>query len=257
MMKSRYGRILDSAVLQLWGLVGWIVNSFPNPLGSRLRYLYWKRRLHSLGKNVRFGMGVHIYSPEWVRIGDDCWIDDYVIILAGPVADDGQHICRRPNPNFSFKEGEVVIGQRVHVAPFVQLQGHGGLHIGSRLTIAAGAKVYSLSHHHRDLTGRNPDPVAWKFVGLVPGEEQALICAPTVIGDNAAVGLNSVVLPGSVIGHNSWLGAQSLLQGELAPDVIAAGVPARVLKNRLGAGADPRDQRTADSDAHEVSGLIG
>jgi len=231
-MKSRLSRLSIAARAQVWGLMGWVVNSFPNPLGTRLRYAYWKRRLRFLGKNVRFGVGVHIYSPEWVQIGDKCWIDDYVIILGGPVADDGQHIYRKSNPNFSFREGEVIIGKRVHLAPFVQLQGHGGLQIGNCLTIAAGAKIYSLSHHHRDLTGQGADNVVWKFVGLVPGDEQALICAPTVIEDNAAVGLNSVVLPGSTIGRNSWLGAQSLLQGTLSPGMIAAGIPAQVLKER-------------------------
>jgi acetyltransferase-like isoleucine patch superfamily enzyme len=232
-MKRRLNRFSAAAWSQAWGIIGWVVNSFPNPFGTRLRYFYWKQRLRFLGKNVRFGVGIHIYSPECVHIGDDCWIDDYVIILAGPIANDGQYVYRKSNPKFSFREGEVMIGERVHLAPFVLLQGHGGLHVGSCLTIAAGAKIYSLSHHHQDLTGQGPTDTTWKFVGLVAGEEQALICAPTVIEDNAAVGLNSVVLPGSTIGRNSWLGAQSLLQGELSPNVIAAGVPARVLKERV------------------------
>jgi galactoside O-acetyltransferase len=231
-MKLNWERFSEAGRVQAWGLVQWIIGSFPDPLGTRLRYLYWKRRLRFLGKDVRFGVGVRIYSPEWVRIGDHCWIDDYVIIVAGPPADNGRFVCRKQNPHFEFQEGEVVIGERVHIAPFVQLQGHGGLFIGNCLTIAAGAKVYTLSHHYRDLTGSADPGTVWKFVGLVPAEEQALICAPVVIQDNAAVGLNSVVFPGSTIGHNSWLGAMSLLQGELPPGMIASGVPATIIKER-------------------------
>jgi maltose O-acetyltransferase len=218
---------------QAWGLVEWMFSSLPGPLGTRIRYLCWKCQLRSLGKNVRFGVGVRIYAPEWVKIGDDCWIDDYTIIVAGPFVGDRRFTWRKPNPHFMFQEGEVVIGDRVHIAPFVQLQGHGGLFIGNNLSIAAGAKVYSLSHHYRDLTGRGALDTIWKFVGLVQADEQALICAPTVIQNNTAVGLNSVVLPGSTIGQNSWLGAMSLLQGELPPDVIASGIPAKVIKDRF------------------------
>jgi len=224
--------ILRKVLSQAWGLVGWMVSSWPEPLGPRWRYAYWKRRLRSLGANVRFGVGVRIYGPDWVSIGDNCWIDDYVIIVAGPVSFAGEHVRRKANPAFPHREGEVVIGEQVHIAPFVLLQGHGGLSVGNCLTVAAGAKLYSLSHHYRDLTGESPSDVIWKFVGLAPRAEQSLICAPTVIQDNAAVGLNAVVLPGSTVGRNSWLGAQSLLQGELAPDVIAAGAPALVIKMR-------------------------
>ncbi|MEM3433090.1 MAG: hypothetical protein QXP27_02830 [Candidatus Methanomethyliaceae archaeon] len=61
-----------------------------------------------------------------------------------------------------------------------------------------------------------------------------MICAPVVIEDNAAVGLNSAILPGSTIGAGSWLGAMSLLQGEIPLNVIASGIPARITKKCFG-----------------------
>jgi galactoside O-acetyltransferase len=186
-----------------------------------------------MGKRVRFGVGVRIYNPGWVQIGDGCWIDDYAIILAGPALEGGRYVHYKPNPKFTAQVGEVVIGRHVHIAQSVLLQGHGGLMIGDSLTIAAGAKVFSLSHHYRDLTGKGDASTVWKFGGTDQPQEQALISAPVVIQNNAAVGLNSVVLPGSVIGENSWLGAMSLLQGELPPGVVAAGNPAVVIKERF------------------------
>lgn len=218
---------------QAWALVEWVVGDLPDPIGSRLRYLYWSRRLGSLGKGVRFGIGVRIYEPEWVHIGDGCWIDDYVIMRAGPLSLDGSFVYHKVNAGYSHREGEIVIGERVHIAAFALLQGHGGLAIGSSLTVASGAKIFSLSHHYRDLTGQGDPETIWKFGGLVAANEQALILSPTVIEDNAAVGLQAVVLPGSTIGRNSWLGAQSLLQGELPPDVVASGNPARIVRQRF------------------------
>jgi acetyltransferase-like isoleucine patch superfamily enzyme len=211
----------------------WLIGSLPGPLGIKLRYWYWKQRLRFIGKNVRFGRGVRIYAPEWVSIGDHCWIDDYVVIIAGHLNLTSPFVRRHPIPEYRIQEGEVVVGDRTHIAPYVLLQGHGGLWIGSDLTIAAGAKVYSLSHHHLDLTGQADPGTVMKFSGLSSPEEQALICATTVIEDGAAVGLNSVVLPGAKIGKNSWLGALSLLKSELPPYVIAVGIPARIIQHRL------------------------
>lgn len=227
---NRFFRYLVEFIHSLFEL---LVSPIPGRMGRLLRYIYYGRRLKHLGKKVNFGVGVRIYGPEWVHIGDYCWIDDYAIILAGPINETQRFVYRKSNPLFVFQEGEVAIGDRVHIAPYVQLQGHGGLQIGNSLTIAAGAKIYTLSHHHRDLTGKGDPNTVWKFVGLVPAEEQALICAPVVIGDSAAVGLNSVVLPGSTIGSNSWLGAMSLLQGTLPPNVIATGIPAQIIRNRF------------------------
>jgi maltose O-acetyltransferase len=51
-----------------------------------------------------------------------------------------------------------------------------------------------------------------------------------VLGDSSAVGLNSVVLPGSSLGHGSWLGSLSMLSGKIPPNVLATGNPATVVK---------------------------
>lgn len=122
----------------------------------------------------------------------------------------------------------------MHIAPFVLLQGHRGGKNRKSSGIASGAKIYSLSHHYRDMTGQGRPNRVWRFTTLVPPDEQALICAPVVIEDNAAVGLNSAILPGSTIGAGSWLGAMSLLQGEIPLNVIASGIPARITKKCFG-----------------------
>jgi acetyltransferase-like isoleucine patch superfamily enzyme len=227
-------RLLHAAREQLWGLIEWFVIFFPNPLGFRLRYWFWKFRLKALGRNVRIGVGVKIAGPQYISIGSNCWIDDYVLITAGPLGNDGRTVSRKVNPDYQHSEGEISIGNYVHLAPFVVLQGHAGIKIGDCLTIASGSKIYSVIHHYKNIDPETqPDEsVLYKFVGLVPSEEQSLICSPVVIQDNAAVGLNSVILPGSVIGKNSWLGAQSLLNCVLPENVIAYGIPAKIIKRK-------------------------
>jgi acetyltransferase-like isoleucine patch superfamily enzyme len=67
-----------------------------------------------------------------------------------------------------------------------------------------------------------------------------MIGAPTRIEDWVWIGANAVVLKGVTIGQRTIVGAGSVVTRDLPPDVIAAGVPARVLRARM-----PGDQPAA------------
>lgn len=60
------------------------------------------------------------------------------------------------------------------------------------------------------------------FAPLEHGDE------PVFIGRNVWIGMGSIVLKGSRIGDNSIIGAGSVVIGEIPPNVVAAGVPAKV-----------------------------
>lgn len=50
------------------------------------------------------------------------------------------------------------------------------------------------------------------------------------IGANVLIGANSTVLPGVWIGEGAQIGAGSLVNRDIPPGVLAAGVPARVIR---------------------------
>jgi acetyltransferase-like isoleucine patch superfamily enzyme len=54
--------------------------------------------------------------------------------------------------------------------------------------------------------------------------------APINIGDNVWLGVNVTVLKGVTIGEGTLVGAGSLVTKSLPPGVVAAGVPARVIR---------------------------
>ena len=49
-------------------------------LGRRFNTYRWKSRLHSCGKNTVFDLNVTVYSPIYVSFGDNCSVNEGVII---------------------------------------------------------------------------------------------------------------------------------------------------------------------------------
>jgi galactoside O-acetyltransferase len=205
------------------------VQYVPGAIGNRVRSLVWRVFLGGLGKRVKIDVGVQFVNPSYIFIGNDTWIDKYTVLIAGPPHQGKRVICRKLNHHYLAKEGELHIGSRCHIAPHALIQAHGGIWIGDELTIASGSRIYSMSHHYRPLD--RPQTKFYRFSTCALEEDQALIISPVVIKTGAAVGLNSVVLPGSTIGENSWIGTNSVVQGIIAPNSIANGTPAKVVRD--------------------------
>ena len=53
---------------------------------------------------------------------------------------------------------------------------------------------------------------------------------PVTIGDNVWLGSNVVVCPGVTIGDNAVIGAGSVVTKDVPENVIAAGVPCKVIR---------------------------
>lgn len=208
-----------------------LINNWPGTLGNHLRYRYYKRRLKHLGLGSTLDVGIHMVNPSYISIGDHSHIDRYVTLVAGPPHEGGRKIHHKPNAAYEYKTGEIHVGDRVHIAPFAYLVGHGGISVGERSGIASGARLYSLSHHYRNLNDPE-DKSLYVFSPFVPMEEQAMIIGPVVMEKNTALGLNAVILPGATISENSWVGVLSTVVGTIPPDVVASGSPATVSGQR-------------------------
>ena len=56
------------------------------------------------------------------------------------------------------------------------------------------------------------------------------IAKPITVGNNVWIGAGSTVLAGAVIGDNTVIGASSVVKGEIPANVIAVGIPCKVLR---------------------------
>jgi acetyltransferase-like isoleucine patch superfamily enzyme len=197
------------------------VTSIPGATGRAIRRWYWGRRMAFLGRRVAIDEGVRIDHPERISIGDDTWIDRGVILIAGEPRPGRETRQRRGD---GVAAGMLRIGERCHIGPYSILSGIGGLEIGDEVTVSAGGRVYSLSHHYRSFA--RPEDRTVGFGSMLPDDRQAMVIGPVVIGRNTGLGADCLVLPGVTIGEDSFLLPRSLVRTDIEPGVVAGGDPA-------------------------------
>jgi acetyltransferase-like isoleucine patch superfamily enzyme len=117
-------------------------------------------------------------------------------------------------------------GDYIHIGPHVSIIGgqKSFIELEDLTSVAAGVKLICLGDEH----------LGEGIVGaMVPKEFQdRRIGGSLIIKRFAAIGANSVVLPGVVMGEGSVLGANSLLNQNALPWTVYVGSPARPVRKR-------------------------
>ncbi|MEX1001462.1 MAG: hypothetical protein WDZ35_05045 [Crocinitomicaceae bacterium] len=197
----------------------------PGDAGIKLRSICYKPFFKSCGKRVYIDSGVHLKGMKYMNLGSDIHIDKNCIIQAGPASTGIQK--KIENNSFSGKEGELLIGNQVHIVQNCMLFAFGGIKIGNQCTLSASTKVYSQSNIPYD-----PDDKG-KIVSIMPYNTANFIIGPVVLMDNVWLGLNCIVMPGSTIEKNSFAQSFSLIKGNFSENSYLGGQPAKKLRSRF------------------------
>lgn len=138
---------------------------------------------------------------ESQNIGKGTRVWAFAHILPGAVIGAGCNIC-----DHTFIENDVVVGDRVTVKCGVQLWD--GITIEDDVFIGPNATFTN-----------DPFPRS----GQYPVE-----CTRTLIRKGASIGANATILPGIVIGSGAMVGAGAVVTGNVPPNAIVVGNPARI-----------------------------
>lgn len=180
---------------------------------SRTRLL-WGPRLHSLGPRCVLGRKQAVPNPNAVSIGSHVTIcDGFVFADLAP----GKGRCPK-----------IRIGNGVTILFRFQCNAAESVVINDNVLIASNVLITD-SDHIIEVGGipvtRNPN----------------FITRPVVIEQNCWIGQNAVILKGVTVGHDSIIGANSVVTRDIPPYSVAVGNPAGVMKKVHGAPLDSPD----------------
>jgi acetyltransferase-like isoleucine patch superfamily enzyme len=212
--------------LVLYELVMLTSSWVPGAVGLLLRKALYKLLLAKVGRGVVFGQGVALRHPGKIRIGDGVTIDDLVLLDAKGTANrgieigDGVFLGR--GTILSCKDGDIRIGDHTNLGFHCEIFSGSSVTVGRHGLFAAQAYLVGGGHRFEDATTAVIDQ---------PRTSQGI-----VLGDNVWLGTGAKVLDGVRIGSDVVVGANAVVNQDLPDGAIAAGVPARVLRQRVSAG---------------------
>jgi acetyltransferase-like isoleucine patch superfamily enzyme len=164
----------------------------------RIIYTCSRKRIF-IGRNFRVRGRLSIKGPGSVSIGDNVLID-------------GTH--HAVTPWTYSKDAKISIGNNVFL---------NGTRFGCKVEVEVGdnciladCRILDTDHHSTIPSKRN--------------DQTAIKSAPIKIGKNVWVAMDSVVLKGVKIGHNSTITAKSVVMNDVPANCIYGGNPAIILR---------------------------
>jgi acetyltransferase-like isoleucine patch superfamily enzyme len=194
-----------------------------------LRGLMYRLCIGSVKGSLFIGKNVAIRYPKNLHLGNQVIIEDGAEINC--LASNGMHLgdrvsigkyaIVRPSNIYGGPIGEgLVMGNNSNIGPYNYIGCSGKITIGDNVMLAPRVSIYAENH-----VFDNPN-ITIKAQGVSKME--------VVIEDDCWIAANAVILAGVTIGKGSVVAAGSVVNKDVPAFSVVAGVPARVIKSRLG-----------------------
>jgi len=136
---------------------------------------------------------------------------------------------------FTFPNGRIRIGDYCYVGEQTRIWAGDSISIGDRVLIAHLTTILDNATHPLDAAERHQH---YRTI-LESGHPRDVLLSPRPvrIEDDAWIGCSVVILPGVTVGRGAIIGAGSVVTTDVPPFSLAAGNPARVVRD-LSAGED-------------------
>ena len=173
-------------------------------------YLYYLTRKKNvvMGKKVKIDNNTKLYTN-----GNSLILGDNVYLRSNKK---GYH-AGMPFPTTILLDGEgtsCAIGENCRING-AYIHAKKQISIGENTVIASGVNILDSNGH--EVYSEN------RTIGRDTPQE-------ITIGKNVWIGINSIILKGSIIGDNSIVAAGSVVKGEIPNNVIVQGNPAQIIK---------------------------
>lgn len=171
------------------------------------------REINENTMQLTFELNSHYHTQEEVR-------ELFEKIIGKPV----DKTFRLFPPFYTNCGKNTVVGKRVFINTGCHFVDQGGITIGDGTMLGNNVILTTLNHD------------------FDPEKRSTTYPAPILIGKNVWIGSGVTVVPGVKIGDGAVIGAGSVVTRDIPDHVIAAGVPARVIR-AIHPGEKPRQRK--------------
>ena len=227
-MKELYAVYLGYRPASFWaylkesiikGLLGWV----PGILGVIVRNLGYRFVLKKVGRFAMILKGVDLRGCPSISLDDRVKLRKNISIRSC-YSRNHIHFGRNSSVHeytiIKSKGGDIYIGENTFISSFVNISAVGNIHIGKNVMLANGCRIETGTHGFGNLDH--------------PIKEQPVESRGINIGDDCWLGAGVKVMDNVTVGQGSIVGAGSVVTRDVPPYSIVAGVPARLIKKRMG-----------------------
>lgn len=215
------GRPGTGALLK-YELVVLLSSWVPGALGLVLRRLLYPRLLGGVGRGTVFGQNVTLRHPHKITLGERVIVDDNCLLDAKGRDNEGIRIGHRVfigrNSILSCKDGDIVLEDGVNIGFNCEIFSGSRVRVGRDGLLAAYCYLIGGGHAFQNVEQTV--------------QEQRAVSRGIELGSNVWLGAGVKVLDGVTVGADTVVGAGAVVTGDLPPRSVAAGVPARVVRER-------------------------
>lgn len=156
-----------------------------------------------IGNDVEFrrSIEIRVHGTARVTIGDGVRIDRGVRILAA-------------------NNAHIRIGAGARIGLYSVLNGGDSITIGSKGLISGFVYLQTSMHEHHS--------------SGMPIQDQGYAHAPVSLGDDTWLGTHVVIMPGVTVAEGAIVGSNAVVTSNVDAHTVVAGVPARVIRQRIG-----------------------
>lgn len=197
----------------------------PGGLGILLRQKCYPYILGECGRKILIGRFVNLKNAKRIHLKGNIVIGDNVTLDADGFSEQGaaitleDHAFIGAGSSLQAKEGKIILKAGSSIGSFCTLKTHSTVTIGNHTLLAAYCKI---GYYPKGL----PDKLKEETV-------TERLDKKTTIASGCWLGVRSIILPGVSIGSGSIVGAHTVVQHSIPPEVIAVGAPAKVIRTRF------------------------
>lgn len=194
------------------------------PKLKRVFYIYWNR-LYFAMMGVQYGKNMKVFNKIYLMGNGRVKIGDNLVFRSG----DGLNALSRNIRGILFTDvqGNIQLGSNVGISSAC-LWSKSKITIGDNVNIGADSLIIDTDAHPHNFMERRRE-----FKNNI-GEmeyENYMPSAPIFIDDDVWIGTRCQILKGVHIGARSIIAAGSVVTKDIPADVIAGGVPCRIIKH--------------------------